>query len=480
MIFLERKFELYLYFCVTMFFFLLGIILFYSFGYKYNITDKKTIQTGAIIIKSDPENINILKNNQPFINNITLTNLFSDFIKIEELESATYNIKAVKDEYFQWEKNVEVKSGYVTELKNIVLLKNNYSKNILLKEIKNNPNADNIFVSNNKDKIIYARKLDELTNLFIYDINNGSETEISSYNKFMRGKFTKEYSIENVIWSKNDSKIIIQTKNEQAIESYLIDFQNNFQLYDVNFIFKDDNTIENNWNFAFDNEIFFIKDGTLFEYNFKNKTSLKILDNISSFMLENGYIYYIKQNDNVLYYQYLSNVANEKKIVILEENNTSNLIYKIIKSKINTYLILSSSEILYYIDERNNIHTINNSVKNASFTNNQKRILYNNDHEIWIYYIEEKISQPAKKKATNELVTRFSGQIDNISMYKDEEHIFYKEGSVYKFLEIDKRDKKNVFKLMSLSNNNIFYLQNLNSLYYLENDQFIQIDLNEK
>ncbi|MCK5085849.1 hypothetical protein KAK05_04020, partial [Candidatus Parcubacteria bacterium] len=132
------------------------------------------------------------------------------------------------------------------------------------------------------------------------------------------------------------------------------------------------------------------------------------------------------------------------------------------------------------IDKRNNIHTINHSTNNASFSNNNKRILYNNDHEIWIYYIEEKISQPSKKKATNELITRFSGNINNISLYKGEEHIFYKEGDTYKLTEIDNRDKKNIYEIMDLTDNNIFYLNNLNSLYYLENDKFIQLNLNEQ
>ena len=477
---LEKKFELYLYFCVAMFFFLLGIVLFYSFGYKYNINENRTVRTGAIIIKSTPEDVDIFINDKIFINNRTITNLFSDFVKIEELKNDTYNIKIKKSEHFQWEKNIKVNSGYITELKNIVLLKNNYNKNILLNKIKIDPDSNNLFVSNNKDRIIYTKDINKVKSLFIYNINNNSEIEISRYNKFMFNKFKNEYSIENIIWSDNNSKIIIKTKDKKSTESYLIDLEDNYKIYDVNSIFKNNNYIRNNWNFHFNDVIFFIEEGTLFEYNFKKLTSTKIMNNISSFIIKNGYIYYIKQNDNILYYKYLNTSSTENKIIILPKNNIINPTYKIIASDINTYLILSSDGILYFIDERNSIHTINHSVDNASFSNNNKRILYNNDHEIWIYYIEEKISQPSKKKATNELITRFSGNINNISLYKDEEHIFYKEGDTYKLIEIDNRDKKNTYEIINLTDNNIFYLNNLNSLYYLKNDKFIQLDLNEQ
>ncbi|MCK5085079.1 hypothetical protein KAK05_00025 [Candidatus Parcubacteria bacterium] len=477
---LEKKFELYLYFCVAMFFFLLGIVLFYSFGYKYNINENRTVRTGAIIIKSTPEDVDIFINDKIFINNRTITNLFSDFVKIEELKNDTYNIKIKKSEHFQWEKNIKVNSGYITELKNIVLLKNNYNKNILLNKIKIDHDSNNLFVSNNKDRIIYTKDINKVKSLFIYNINNNSEIEISRYNKFMFNKFKNEYSIENIIWSDNNSKIIIKTKDKKSTESYLIDLEDNYKIYDVNSIFKNNNYIRNNWNFHFNDVIFFIEEGTLFEYNFKKLTSTKIMNNISSFIIKNGYIYYIKQNDNILYYKYLNTSSTENKIIILPKNNIINPTYKIIASDINTYLILSSDGILYFIDERNSIHTINHSVDNASFSNNNKRILYNNDHEIWIYYIEEKISQPSKKKATNELITRFSGNINNISLYKDEEHIFYKEGDAYKLIEIDSRDKRNIYEIINLTDNNIFYFNSLNSLYYLKNDKFIQLDLNEQ
>lgn len=478
---LEKKFELYLYFCVAMFFFLLGVVLFHSFGYKYNINENKTVQTGAIIIKSTPEDIDVFINNKIFINNRTITNLFSDFIKIGGLKNDIYNIKIKKDKYWEWEKNVEVKSGYITELKNIVLLKNNYNKNILLSKIKVDSNSNNLFISNNKDRIIYAKDINKVKSLFIYNINNNSEIEISRYNKFMFNNFKNKYSVENIIWPNNNSKIIIKTKNEKSTEYHLIDIEDNHRIYNVSFIFKNNDYIKDDWNFDFNNDtIFFIEKGTLFKYSFKKPVLTKIINNISSFVIKNGYVYYIKKNDNVLYYKYLNASSIENKIIILPKNNISNLTYKIVVSDINTYLILSSNGILHFIDKRNNIHTINHSTNNASFSNNNKRILYNNDHEIWIYYIEEKISQPSKKKATNELITRFSGNINNISLYKGEEHIFYKEGDTYKLTEIDDRDKKNIYEIMDITDNNIFYLNNLNSLYYLENDKFIQLNLNEQ
>ena len=141
---------------------------------------------------------------------------------------------------------------------------------------------------------------------------------------------------------------------------------------------------------------------------------------------------------------------------------------------------MSSSGNLYFIDNRNKINFINSSVKKADFFYNDERIIYNNDHEIWIYYIKEKTSQPAKKEFTNELFTRFSGYIGNIFLHKDEEHLFYKEGDIFKFSQIDNRDKRNIFEIMKIDNHNIFYSRDVNSLYYIKNNRFIQMNLEDE
>ncbi len=477
---LDKKFKIYLYFCVFAFFFLLGIVLFYSFGYKYSIEEKKAVQTGAIIIKTHPEEVDIYKNDFLYENNRTIVNLFSDFVKIDNLKIGKYNIKVKKEEYFDWEKNINVEGGTVTELKNIVLLKKKYNKNIILSKIGIGSDENNVWVNNNKNKIAYKKESGKMLNLAIFSFDSNEEKIVVDLNKVPFSRIQKGYSLDNVIFSEDDTKIILKIVTTTKTVWYLVDMENKNRIYDLTAILKENEEIKNRWNFFFGKSLFYTKNNILYKFDYSKIFSEKLLEDVNSFLIQNDHIYFFSSNDSELYYSDINNLSDVRNITVMPEDFNFKLLSKIIRTDKNTYLILSSSGKLYFINNRNKVSLINSSVKEANFYYNDERIIYNNDHEIWIYYIKEKILQPSKKEFTNELITRFSGNISNVFLYKDEEHLFYKEGDVFKFLEIDDRDKRNIFEIMKIDNDNIFYSRDANSLYYIKNNRLIQIDLDEK
>lgn len=480
---LDKKFKIYLYFCAITFFFLLGIVLFYSFGYKYNLEENKTVQTGAIIIKAQPEKIDIYKNGAIYKNNKTIANLFSDFVKIEDLESGAYDIKIESGDYFSWEKNIAVESGYVTELKNIVLLKKDYSKNIILNKMEINPDKNNIWTDSKKDKIAYQKMGEKGLVLAVFDFNKNSEGIIADMEKIPFSGIKGGYSFSDIIFSNDSANVILKIKSADKTIWYFVDAENGNKIYDLSQTLNDSEEIKNEWSFYFSKFLFFIKNSVLYKFDHAKRTAEKILGDVSSFLIYGDYIYFFKPNDNKLYsvnINSLSGAPNIKTVIEMPENFDSQLPAKITRTGKNAYLVLSSSGKLYYINNKNEVKFINSSAKKADFSNNDERIIYGNDHEIWIYYIKEKTSQPQKKEFTNELITRFSGNISNVFLYKDEEHLFYREGNTFKFSEIDNRDKRNIFEILEADDGNIFYLKNSNLLYYIKNDKLIQLDLEEK
>ncbi|MCK5084811.1 MAG: hypothetical protein KAQ64_04115 [Candidatus Pacebacteria bacterium] len=454
--------------------------MFYSFGYKYSIEEKKAIQTGAIIIKTDPEKTDIYKNDLLYKNNKTIVNLFSDFVKIDNLKIGEYNIKVKKEEYFDWEKNINVKGGTVTELKNIVLLKKSYNKNIILSKMGINPSENNIWANDKKDKIAYKKESEKMLSLAIFNLNKNEEKLIANFNKAPFNQMQKGYCLDDVIFSEDDTKVILKIVTENKNIWYLIDMNNKNRIYDLTVILNGNEEIKNRWNFFFGKSLFYIKNDILYKFDYSEMYSKKILENVSSFLVQNDHVYFFNLDDSELYSSDINNLSDTRSIIAMPEDFDSKLLAKITKTGRNTYLILSSSGKLYFINDRNEVNLINSSVKKANFSNNGKRIVYSNDHEIWIYYIKEKISQPTKKELTNELITRFSGNISSIFLYKDEEHLFYKEGGVFKFLELDDRDKRNIFEIMKIDNDNIYYSRDNNSLYYIKNNRLTQIDLDEE
>ncbi len=480
---INKKLKIYLYICITTFFVLLAIVLFYSFGYKYDMKKGETIQTGAIIIKSTPEDIDIYINDDLFENNNTLNTLLTGYIKIENLNSGEYNIKIKKDGYFDWGKNINVNGGYITELKNIALLKNNYEKNILLDNITTSLGANNIWISNGKNKVVYRNQ----NNLNLFDINSKSKDEevkiIANFNNAPFKKNDINFSLDDIIWSNDDTKIIAKISENNSFFWYLIDFENKNKISDVSFIFNEISKVKNKYNFDFGESLFYLKNDKndiLYEFDYKKLVSKRVLKNVSGFLVHGDYLYYFKKNDYVLYVSSLDNLSEAKIVSTMPNDFDTQSPARIIKSNDNAYLILSWSGELYFISKTNEITFINSQVKNAYFTNYNERIIYYSNHEIWIYYLKEKLSQPHKEKFENELITRYSNEINNISLYIDEEHLFYKEDDIFKFIEFDNRDKVNVFDVLELENNDIFYSRDNNSVYYVEDGRLISVDLEEE
>ena len=474
----DKKFELYFYICVTMFFVLLTVILYYSFGYKYDLEDGKTVQVGAIIVKTEPEKSDIYINGELFKNNI-LGDLFSDYTKIENLNPETYNVKIKKSDYFSWEKNIAVRGGYITELKNIVLLKNNYEDEVLLNGIVANAEQNNIWASNNKSKIAYQKINEGKLDIFIFDTKDDKQ-KIAINSNILSLEKCQSYNFNNIVWSNDDTKIILRIKCNENYSRYLIDLENKNRIYKLDAILNPAEEIENGWNFYFGESLFYLKNNSLYKFDYDKLKSEKIIAGISGFSIIGDRTYYFKTGDNNLYSIDYSKLDIPKKILTMGNNFDSNLPSRITRSSKNTYLVLSKSGNLYFVNENNKISFINSFVKNAYFSNNDERIIYTNDREIWIYYIYNKISQPSKEEHTNELITRYSGTISNIFLYKNNEHLFYKEDSAFKFIELDNRDKTNIFSVLEIESNDIFYSRDDNFIYYMENNRLMRIELDEK
>lgn len=471
----EKKFTIYLIFCILIFVLLLFVVLFYSFGYKYSPQNGKLIQTGAIIVKTYPKNANIYVNGKIIKKDISLANLFNDFIKIESLIPDEYNVKITLPKYFTWEKNITVRSEYVTELKNVALLKKNYEKVILSENIET-PDLNNMWISNDKNKIVYYKLRNNKKQLFIFDLQNNQEKPLYSLENIFPTKTAIDHKIKDILWSDNDKKLLLDIIISEKDSLAVIDLENNNR---VSYMKEGPEEIKNKWNLYFDDLLLYLKDNVLYNVIYPKSDSLKMLNDISGFHVEGSYIYYFKTDDQNLYRNNLYSRDSETPLFQMPDDFNPKLASKITRSDQNTYTVLSSSGKLYFIDGQATIKTVSLEAKYASFTNNSNRILYGNDNEIWVYFIKEKLSQPQKKEFTNELITRFSGNISNIYSFRDEEHLFYKEGGVFKFVELDNRGKRNVFEVADIKNNDVLYREEDNSIIFLESNKLIKASLGD-
>lgn len=468
-----NKFQVYLYFCVTLFIALLSTILFYTFGYQLDKETGEAIQTGGLVIKTPIKDVAVYQNGEIAKKNGFISDLITDFIKIDNLKPATYSIEIKKDGYQTWKKNVEIKSGQVEKFENIVILKDYYQEQAILNDISLN-NYEKVWYSRIKNQIVYISSENAKQEVYLVDIAQEKTTKIlDSKQTYLIG------DISNVSWVEDSDLLAIEAKYNKKTNLHIIEIKNGNKTYTLTEVLtntlveqKRDNTLNIYGDF-----VVFAEDGSLFSFNYKTKATKEILKNVKNFDLQGKYIYFFKtdEKENYIFRTDVESADYEIRIAKLPAEYDNNEAFK--AQEQNNRMLISYQKSLYFIDKSGTTEKISSDSKEAFFFQGGKRVLLYNENEIWVYYTEDKLYQPDKQKGEKELITRFSGILTDIYMYQDEEHVIYKENNELKFAEMDGRDNRNIQTISKDIPNQVFYSRDNGALYSTRDGRILKLSI---
>lgn len=194
----------------------------------------------------------------------------------------------------------------------------------------------------------------------------------------------------------------------------------------------------------------------------------------AGWILDNQNLYFISKNDYTLY-KSAADGSGKNQILInpLPKENG----YKIYVSD-NNFLALSEKNELYLFDKNSNsFNKIASDVKNAAFSNDNKKILYYNDNEIYVYFLEDILIQPYKKKGDREFMARQSQKISQAIFYPNNEYITYVSDNQIKTTELDGRSVRNTVDLLSVQNPEIYFDKDNNYFYYKTENRLYRFKL---
>ncbi len=116
---MTRKFRRFIFLIFTIFFVISSIIvILFAQGYRFNFNSLKIVKTGGIFIKTSTDGAKIYINDK-YVE--STSGILSHSVLISGLTPENYNVFVYKENYYPWNKTVEVKNGIVTELNNIIL-----------------------------------------------------------------------------------------------------------------------------------------------------------------------------------------------------------------------------------------------------------------------------------------------------------------------------------------------------------------------
>lgn len=468
-----NKFKLYLYFCMSAFFLLLTLTLYYSFGYKYNPSTGQSFQTGAIVILATPNDAKVSKDGQEVVQGGFLSGILQNFVKIEDLEQKSYDIKVYKDGYNDWEKNVQITPGQVEKYESVVLLKKEYKQQPMFGAISLN-DPKKFWISTDKNRVAFYGTIGTQEALFMMNLENEDIKPVVD-----KSQFAIMGQLQDVKWVEDDGKLVVRTSSNL----YVIDLGNNNKAYLVPAnVSKILNQNPQSQIFVNDKFIIYPENNNIWSFNYITKETKEIAQSINNFYVYQGSLYYFKTEQGAefpsLFSIDLNNPLSEDKISNMPADFDPKASFTV--ERYGNYMTVLSAGNLYLTGKNLETVKINSNVKDAKFFMGGKALFYFNDNEIWAYYIEDKISQPIKSQGENDLLTRFSGKISNIYLYSDDEHIFFQENNELKFAELDDRDRRNIFDVLNNTDNReIFYARGRNALYYIKDNKIFKIDLKE-
>ena len=220
---MTKKFRRFIFLIFAIFFVVSSIVvILFAQGYRFDFNSLKIVKTGGIFIKTSTNDAKIYINDK-YVE--STSGILSHSILISGLTPKNYNVFVYKENYYPWNKTVEVKNGMVAELNSVVLFPLELKK-IKIVELPSQVisefaiNNSTIEIKNDRSKIIN-----------VYNLSDG---KLLSSEKFKKATSSEEiispdknkslYISDNQLWINylNDTKKepVKNAGNKELIATY--------------------------------------------------------------------------------------------------------------------------------------------------------------------------------------------------------------------------------------------------------------------
>lgn len=424
-----------------------SVFVVYSFGYRLDTKDWEIVQTGGLNVKTTPKITEIILDGEKVNKK---AGLFSNEVFLQSLIPDIHALEVSKAGYYIWSKNVTIEPKMVVNFSNIVLMPKNALKETIYRSTTSEEIVDVLPLGSGGEILLEMKvKIKSTVYQILGIFNKGSGSFLEIFSK-------KISSSENLDLIKN---LIIDGTN---YNHFLINYYDRslgkqvFYLWDrsVPDEIVDFSKIISQYFSNQPQKILFHP----FEYNkFLVSTSKKIgildLDkkvvdylpptNPLDFTISGNSLFWIDRVGGL--YSYNLIMRGTAPIAILDEKELS--VEKIIVSSDaeNILIFLDDGKVvLVRIDGL--VHALGSGISNVVFSPDNKKLAYVVDNSIEVYFLKDVAQDIFKKLGEIIIVLDNVTAISDLIWFKDSFHLMARSGETVSFMEIDDRDKINVFK----------------------------------
>lgn len=476
--------RLFALFFVFLFALVAPTVVLFAQGYRFNLEDNIFIYSGSITIKSWPRDIEIyLDGKRQTDKNL---NLINGSYTINGIKPGKYTLTCSKPGYTSWEKEIRVRSGISTEFWNILLFPEKEAQELETLDLVGEVKQIFLFPKKN-DQLIFFTQEESINKIYFLDKEKQENKLIFETEKY---SFVDKEEGFNIEWNSDNKKFILPVDDEKNQRDFLVintEDEDTKKFISLEKFFPKNSIVKARWMFdEKDQLVILTEDGKLSFFDYKKETTELIAENISGFDFSDYSLYYSQLPNNLIWKVKQNDFQNRKQITtrpfVLDEEQ------KLID--ITAYdedrIVLNSPEktLIYNQDSKKDVISIlepTEKISGIQFSNDGKKLLCWNEHEVWYYMLRDWEVQPKRFFGDKITITRSSEAIKNIQWMDNYENIILSTDKEVRSFEIDPRNKTNISNLLasenSLAENDLIYNKNNQTAYFLDNNKLFSLVL---
>lgn len=454
---------------MVLFFLTAASIIGYAFGYRFNFSKGIFVYAGSITLKTTPSTVDVYIDGT-LIPNKKLSVLNGSY-HIGGIAPGQYQLEVKAAGYQTWSKSISVHSGISTEFWNVILPKTSYSRDDYA-----TAGIEKFFISPRKNMAAIAEQADNTFSVKIFDPASLAINEVFSATDHV---FTNDDK-ENIEWMPQAARIVVPTisNTDQTKDYFIVTVDGSKPTLNLKDVAQLGNLSHVRWDPKTQDALFFMSDDNLYRLDLDSPEEKRLVaQHISGYDLTPNGLFYFQLPEGLIYQTNLDGTGAPTQITTTAPDTMTDGSYQIIVYDQDRIALLNKSNDLYIYNKGESgtyFHELSDNAFGSQFSNDGKKLLFWNDHEISVYFVRKWEEQPEQAEDTTFALTRFSDPIQNVQWTLDYEHVLMTTDQKIKIVELDNRDKLNMMDVLALNDDSTILVSDFadGKLYYTEkNDQ---------
>ncbi|MCD6500840.1 hypothetical protein J7K42_02375 [bacterium] len=417
-------------------------------GIRFDFNQKKFVETGGIFVNVLNPTVKIYLDGKLE----KTTNFISRSAFIKNLLPKNYQIEVKKKNYIPWQKTLSIEENKVTEIKNIVLFKENPGFEILTQEV------EDFLISQTGKELLIKKNAKGKWKFLVLNLITKEKHEILSEDDLKKEKV----EIKIVEWNSEQKQTLFAEK-ENPQNFLIVNYKLFPQIKTITFSLKE-KVKKINFNPIDPDEIFFLKKNGLFRQNLKNeKTENLFVSDLIWFEFKEENLFWLTPSGFLV----KSDLTGTKKEILnkIPFPLSQEKEFKVEITKRGLFLKIGQQ--LYRLKQNGQFEKIASNIIGFKTSPDLERLSFWQNREIWLFQ-----KNTLTQEENSIFLCRFSEPPKSI-FWLTPHYLLFKIGQEIKITEIDNRDYLNLISLGTFKNPKMSFNIRDKKLYLLtENKLF--------